>query len=314
MKGKNLLPQGDHTPPGYQLPRRSKHELVKRLIRRFIYPAYIGINGWFLRKRYSFMNFQFNLLLWGQRGNDYERHRLTVNRLLTIGGKKVLVAGCGTSKDFESWIKYRPKAITGVDWFSYDQAWNLLKGHFRSVAPETEINFVQADLANLSQFQDASFDIVSSDAVFEHLKNLPEVLVELHRVLKPGGILYSTFGPLWFSYGGDHVSGYDQLSSGYNHLLLGGNEYQRYLDGMGEFIHSEDDGRTWIRHDLFSKLTPRQYLHFLDSAGFKRLYVSAIVDPLAIECLKNPKIKKQLVDKFELSDLIVSGMTIIYQR
>jgi hypothetical protein len=127
-------------------------------------------------------------------------------------------------------------------------------------------------------------------------------------------VLYATFGPLWYGYGGDHVSGYDAVTSGYNHLLLTGEDYQHYLDGMGAHTHSEHDGRTWIEHDLFSRLTPRQYLSCLEQAGFKRLFVSAIIDPLAAACLVHPQFEKSLVEPFELLDLSVSGMTIIYRR
>jgi SAM-dependent methyltransferase len=41
-------------------------------------------------------------------------------------------------------------------------------------------------------FGDASFDSVFSSEVFEHVFNLPEVLRELNRVLKPGGLILVT--------------------------------------------------------------------------------------------------------------------------
>lgn len=48
------------------------------------------------------------------------------------------------------------------------------------------------DLAALT-FNDAQFDLCIANEVFEHLPNLPSALCELHRVLRPGGILLSTF-------------------------------------------------------------------------------------------------------------------------
>ncbi|HET6254688.1 MAG TPA: class I SAM-dependent methyltransferase [Puia sp.] len=41
-------------------------------------------------------------------------------------------------------------------------------------------------------FEDAHFDCVFSSEVFEHVFNLPEVLREINRVLKPGGLLLAT--------------------------------------------------------------------------------------------------------------------------
>lgn len=41
-------------------------------------------------------------------------------------------------------------------------------------------------------FGDASFDSVFTSEVFEHVFNLPEVLDEINRVLKPGGLILAT--------------------------------------------------------------------------------------------------------------------------
>lgn len=314
MKEQNVLPQGDRTPANYVLPVAGPSEQIKRFLRRYIYNIYNWINHLFLARCYAAEDFSPDLWLWGQRGNDYERHRRRVASLLPLQGRDVLVAGCGTARDLESWVKLKPRHIHGIDWFSYERAWAMWQTRFAEISPTVEVKFSQGDLAHMSKFTDASFDVVSSDAVFEHLKNLPEVLKEFYRILRPGGVLYATFGPLWYGWGGDHVSGYDGVATGYNHLLLKGKEYQTYLEGLGEHSHSEHDGRTWIEHDLFSRLTPRQYISCLEAAGFKRLFVSAIIDPLAVECLKHPHFDKSLLEKIDNLDLLISGMTIIYRR
>lgn len=308
------LPTGDHTPAEYSLPVTGMLEIIKGLLRRLVYPVYNVLIHPFLARRYATADFQPDLWLWGQRGNDYERHRCRVASFLPLQGRNVLVAGCGTARDVESWVNQNPRRIVGIDWFAYGRAWAMWKQRFAQIAPSVEVHFAQADLARMSEFPDTSFDVVSSDAVFEHLKNLPEVLTEFYRILRPGGVLYATFGPLWYGWGGDHVSGYDAITSGYNHLLLKEDAYQHYLDSMGAHTHSEHDGRTWIEHDLFSRLTPRQYLRCLEEAGFKRLFVSAIIDPSAVACLKHPQFDKSVVARFDELDLRISGMTIIYER
>ena len=310
----SLLPLGDHTPLEYSLPEKSLIETIKGFLRRIIYPIYNAFNHFALEREYRKTNFNPDLWLLGQRGNDYDRHRRRVAKLLHLKGKDVLVAGCGTAKDIESWVKLQPRSVIGVDWFSYERAWQMWKERYANSAPKVKVTFSQSDLVSMNHIADASFDVISSDAVFEHLKNLPEVLDEFYRILRPGGVLYATFGPLWYGYGGDHVSGYDAVTSGFNHLILEKDAYQAYLDRMGEYTHSEDDGRTWIEHDLFSRLTPRQYLECLENAGFQRLFVSAIVDPLALKCLKDPSFNHASVSNIEHLDLIISGMTIIYRR
>ncbi len=150
-------------------------------------------------------------------------------------------------------------------------------------------------------------------AVFEHVRDIPKVLAQFHRILKPGGVLYATFGPLWYGWGGDHVSGYDSVLSGFNHLTLVGEAYRRYLDGLGAQAHSEHDGRTWIDNDLFSRLKPAQYLQYLDEEGFKRLFVAEIIDPSAVACLEHPDFDRSPLHGVDEHDLLASGMTIIYR-
>jgi ubiquinone/menaquinone biosynthesis C-methylase UbiE len=309
-----VLPIGDHTSANFALPVTDRIEHAKRLVRRFVYPIYNAVNHISLERSFATDDFRPDLWLWGQRGNDYERHRRRVGSYLPIQGRDVLVAGCGTGKDIESWLVLKPRRILGIDWFSYARAWTLWRERYVERGVKARVDFAQADLAHLSEISDSSFDLVGSDAVFEHLRNLPEVLSEFYRILRPGGIVYATFGPLWYAYGGDHVSGYDAVTSGYNHLTLHGDAYREYLRGLGPHTHSEHDGRTWIEHDLFSRLGPRQYLKLLAEAGFRRLFVSAIIDPLAVACLAHPAFDKTLLARFDILDLHVSGLTIIYGK
>ena len=51
-------------------------------------------------------------------------------------------------------------------------------------------------------------------------------------MFKNRGFLYSTFGPLWYSWGGDHVSGVNDINNGYNHLLMNDREYKNYLSSF----------------------------------------------------------------------------------
>src|SRR6266566_4385800 len=237
-----MLSPEDHTPPDFVLPHDGFVErAIKRPIRKFIYPAYnYAVDQW-LRKRYrNSCLFDVDRWIWGQRGNDYENHRRRVNGILSLCGRRVLVAGCGTGRDLLSWARMKPASLVGVDWFNYRRAWVLLREEFARHAPSVQVRFMQGDLAGLSEFAADSIDVVGSDAVFEHVRDLPAVLREFKRVLRPGGILYATFGPLWYCWGGDHVSGFDRIESGFNHLILDQAAYRAYLDTMGGHKHSED--------------------------------------------------------------------------
>lgn len=48
---------------------------------------------------------------------------------------------------------------------------------------------IQGDMTSLSQFNDNTFDMIICHNVLEYIEDKKSVLVELHRVLKPNGIL-----------------------------------------------------------------------------------------------------------------------------
>lgn len=67
-------------------------------------------------------------------------------------------------------------------------------------------------------FEDAYFDSVLSSEVFEHIFNLPDVLAEIARVVKPGGKLLISIPFVWE----EHEAPYDfarYTSFGISHLL-----------------------------------------------------------------------------------------------
>ena len=46
-------------------------------------------------------------------------------------------------------------------------------------------------------FDDATFDVVLSDEVFEHVQDYPEAIYELNRVMKPGAVSLHLFPARW---------------------------------------------------------------------------------------------------------------------
>jgi SAM-dependent methyltransferase len=84
-------------------------------------------------------------------------------------------------------------------------------------------------------FADASFDLVCSNAVLEHVADLAKVSRELNRVTKEGGINYH----LWHNYyslSGGHVRDHLASSHPWGHLL-GDKEVVRYLELSGTFLN-----------------------------------------------------------------------------
>lgn len=59
--------------------------------------------------------------------------------------------------------------------------------------------------AQLIPFEDNTFDYIFSCNCFQHISAFSHALDEMYRVLKPGGILFSNFGPIWSGPDGSHI-------------------------------------------------------------------------------------------------------------
>jgi SAM-dependent methyltransferase len=307
------LPKGDRTPRLFAVPQTSLKEQLKKPVRRWGYPVLNAVRTRQLAKLYaSRVPFRVDLWLLGQRGNDYEAHRRYVNARLPVAGTSILVDGCGTGSDLPSWFQYHPKRITGVDYFDYSRAWSLMKAQASVEAPQTGIDFHQGDIAKLP-FAESTFDIVASDAVLEHVSNLPGVIAEAERVLRPGGVFYSCWGALWNCFGGDHISGHDGvLVNGFNHLLLSKEEYDAYLASWGPYEHDADDGRTWVMNGLFSYLKAAEYVECI-SRHFDVCRTEIIIDPRAVEFMERFPEKARVLRERVANpmDLLIAGMTMV---
>ena len=287
---------------------------IKKGIRRFIYPIFNFVNNLIIRYKIPHLKkFHADLILTSQRGNDYERHRRRLNSYKKINNSIILIVGVGTGRDIKSWVKYNPKKIIAIDIINYKKIWDYWKNYYQSNY-NIEIEFIQTSVTDLSFIKSNSIDIISSDAVFEHIKDFDKALNELYRVLKNRGFLYSTFGPLWYSWGGDHVSGVNDINNGYNHLLMNDREYKNYLSSFGNYSHDPDDGRTWVFNNLFSYLKPIEYIEKIEYLNFKKHFVQLILDKRSFIYRNNNKEFKKLSDKIGLENLIISGMSIIYEK
>jgi SAM-dependent methyltransferase len=101
-----------------------------------------------------------------------------------LGDRPALLdAGCGAGRDL-AWFEARGVAATGVD---------LSEGMLREARTRVRGRLERADLRALP-FADGSFDAVWCMAALLHLPKAeaPVALAELHRVLRPGGLLAVT--------------------------------------------------------------------------------------------------------------------------
>lgn len=209
------------------------------------------------------------------RGTPFEWRRRWGARRVALDGATLLVQGTGTGWDVVSWAELRPGRIVATDLYAFPDSWETIARHCRDRFG-VAVEFRQVALEDHGFIADATVDFCASDAVFEHCRDLPAVMREAYRMLRAGGSLYASYGPIWYGPGGDHFSGRGGLETIYNHVLLEGRDYRRYVE---KHLQAEEDfqsGGRYIDLDLFSRLTTRQYLAAFRGAGFT-------IDDLVIE-------------------------------
>ena len=113
----------------------------------------------------------FDSIIWLQRYWQRTRHKIILNFVGRT--ERVLDIGCGTSRI----ILDLPSAV-GMD---------ILHKKLRWLKPQHD-RLVRASCDRLP-FADASFDCVINSEVIEHVPDVPDIMTEMWRVLRPGGTL-----------------------------------------------------------------------------------------------------------------------------
>ena len=134
-----------------------------------------------------------------------------------IGGlqnKTVLDFGCGWGGE-TAWLANQCAHATGCD---INTAALKDAKAFKEQQKIGNVDFV-ACTATTIDLPDNHFDAVFSTNVFEHVMNIPAMLSEIKRVLKPGGHFVTSFGPLFYSPLGYHLCWATQVP--YVHLWAG---------------------------------------------------------------------------------------------
>lgn len=113
---------------------------------------------------------------WGQ-----EHFELPVlKRLgLSIQDKDVLEIGCGNGYGAQLIHQHSPRSYVGIDVMEEQ----IAKAHQRY----PQFRFIVQDATDLSQFGDASMDVVVIFGVLHHIPEWRKVIDEIHRVLRSDG-------------------------------------------------------------------------------------------------------------------------------
>jgi SAM-dependent methyltransferase len=116
-------------------------------------------------------------------------HQYLADRAVALGAGTVLDFGCGKG-EVVALLRSRGVEAFGADVFWGGMDWGEGQHH-----ELLEAGFVREIEDGRLPFEDATFDVIVSDQVFEHVENFEQSVAELVRVLKPGGRMYHQYPP-----------------------------------------------------------------------------------------------------------------------
>lgn len=125
-------------------------------------------------------------------------------------------------------------------------------------------------------FEDFSFDAIISIATMEHVLDVPAFLRECRRVLKPEGIFYTNFGPIWSSCIGHHV------------CAFAGRKEARFwkpgcnpLPNFSHLVWTEDEMRNYLLDSPYDDRLIEPIIHWVyHSEHINRLFFEDYMDAI----------------------------------
>ena len=134
-----------------------------------------------------------------QTGTPHRKYLNVADATIGLRGKNVLeVGGCSP-----------PALVRGHE----PLAWTAVNLNSREVnevndqARELSLTGYSAHYQDIALFEpESSYDRIYSINSFEHIKNLTGAFDKMYQALRPGGLLYTLFGPIWSSDVGHHLS------------------------------------------------------------------------------------------------------------
>lgn len=287
-------------------------DLADAFIRRLFYKLVY-------RTKYKFLPYKVDLIL-PERGMSLLERRKWLNSYSPLKNSRILVIGCGTASDFPFLLRFQPREIVGIDLLNYSKCWEQIKEYAVREKTSIKLDFYQADASTLNELGLGVFDIIISDAVFEHCRDLKSVLKNCYNLLQPKGVMYTSYGPFWYCWGGDHFSGRDDIEHGYNHLLLDSIEYAEYFNKyVGDLPYelSEGGGGLFVSLDLFSKLSHKEYIELFASVGFRTKNLIMEFSANAVKVLKSKELRGKLLKKFPdftVDDFILKSHIVVLKK
>lgn len=157
-------------------------------------------------------------------------------------GEKVLELGCG---DGSLWCQQKAELPQGVSVLLSDISSGIVRETEKQMGTQSKQFAFQVMDAHQLQAKDSSFDVVLANHMLFYCEDLPQVLREIRRVLKPGGRLVCS------TYSGQHMQEVSRLVQDFDDriALSADRLYERF---------GKDNGAA-ILEKFFSQVQWRQF-------------------------------------------------------
>ncbi|GEM_PF-1270087 len=228
--------------------------------------------------------------------------------------ESVLIPGCYLGgEDIQFWLRRGVRRLAGIDVYSLQERWATIVPQLRCYYG-ADITFQQATIEKMP-FPNGSFDLLATDTVLEHVRNLDAMVRESARVLRAEGWVWHCFGPLYYCFGGDHCMAAYGDTAGYDHLLLSEDEYQRRIWDQPFFDkHPDPNLPFWARQNQFSFATAIDYIEQFQKR-FRLRFIVLKVSAKALEYRQNqPERWKRLIEAGAAEhDLLIKSVCVVAQ-
>lgn len=230
---------------------------------------------------------------------EFDLFYQTISPYTIVKGKRILDLCC-------QWGGHMKYIIDiGADVFGADFM------DFR-IKPHPNYRFLRSDAQRLA-IKSNIFDIVLCINAFEHIADPEKVLLEIHRVLRPGGYAFISFAPVFYSDVGSHMA--DFIPEPWAHLKYSEQDFKLKLraaaPGTEYWVQEYQNGLNRRNKAYFKSLFDKYSGHFWSKfKALKKEYWSGVVDELHLE----HENFKNLQDKYSREDLLFLGMYLLLKK
>ena len=159
-----------------------------------------------------------------------------------------------------------------------------------------------------------SFDAIISLSTFEHFFHPEDVLVEMHRVLKPGGVALISFQPVWTSVRGHHlhhIPDVCNLLPAWSHLRWTRQEMADNLRSTGPSTASmslEEVVRWIYESEEINRISALVLRHALESSPLAVKWITPLIDELSEGDLAEAH-RLAAIDRYPVEELTIKGFS-----